>query len=44
MTRTPDESDEELLKSHWRHADFIEGPAAFLGKRAPVWNPDPDAR
>jgi E-phenylitaconyl-CoA hydratase len=34
----------ELLKSHWRHPDFIEGPAAFLGKRAPLWNPDPDAR
>lgn len=34
----------ELLKSQWRHPDFKEGPAAFLGKRAPNWDPDPDAR
>ena len=33
----------ELLKSHWRHPDFSEGPAAFAEKRAPVWNPDPNA-
>jgi enoyl-CoA hydratase/carnithine racemase len=34
----------ELLKSQWRHPDFIEGPAAFRQKREPIWNPDPDAR
>lgn len=34
----------ELLKSHWPHPDFEEGPAAFVEKRAPVWNPDPNAR
>ena len=34
----------ELLKSHWRHPDFTEGPRAFAEKRAPVWNPDPNAR
>lgn len=34
----------ELLKSQWRHPDFIEGPKAFMEKRPAVWNPDPDAR
>jgi enoyl-CoA hydratase/carnithine racemase len=34
----------ELLKSHWAHPDFSEGPASFQEKRAPVWNPDPNAR
>jgi E-phenylitaconyl-CoA hydratase len=34
----------ELLKSHWAHPDFIEGPKAFTEKRAPVWNIDPNAR
>jgi enoyl-CoA hydratase/carnithine racemase len=34
----------ELLKSQWAHPDFIEGPSAFLEKRAPIWNPDPNAR
>lgn len=34
----------ELLKSQWRHPDFIEGPKAFLEKRKPEWDPDPDAR
>lgn len=34
----------ELLKSHWAHPDFEEGPKAFAEKRAPVWNPDPNAR
>ncbi|HKX78906.1 MAG TPA: enoyl-CoA hydratase/isomerase family protein [Novosphingobium sp.] len=34
----------ELLKSHWAHPDFKEGPQAFAEKRAPVWNPDPNAR
>jgi len=33
----------DLLKSHWRHPDFTEGPRAFAEKRAPQWNPDPDA-
>ncbi|MEM9255363.1 MAG: enoyl-CoA hydratase/isomerase family protein [Pseudomonadota bacterium] len=31
-----------LLRSHWRHPDFIEGPRAFAEKREPNWNPDPD--
>jgi enoyl-CoA hydratase/carnithine racemase len=34
----------ELLKSHWSHPDFEEGPKAFAEKRAPEWNPDPNAR
>lgn len=34
----------ELLKSHWSHPDFAEGPKAFGEKRAPNWNPDPNAR
>lgn len=34
----------ELLKSHWPHPDFEEGPRAFAEKRAPRWNPDPNAR
>jgi enoyl-CoA hydratase/carnithine racemase len=34
----------ELLKSHWSHPDFAEGPQAFAEKRAPQWNPDPNAR
>jgi enoyl-CoA hydratase/carnithine racemase len=33
-----------LLRSHWTHPDFVEGPRAFGEKREPVWNPDPDAR
>ena len=33
-----------LLRSHWTHPDFEEGPKAFAGKRAPNWNPDPQAR
>jgi E-phenylitaconyl-CoA hydratase len=33
-----------LLRSHWSHPDFIEGPRAFAEKRDPVWNPDPDAK
>ncbi len=32
-----------LLKSHWTHPDFEEGPRAFAEKREPRWNPDPDA-
>ena len=34
----------ELLKSQWGHPDFVEGPKAFAEKRAPVWNPDANAR
>lgn len=34
----------ELLKSHWSHPDFEEGPKAFAEKRKPRWNPDPNAR
>jgi enoyl-CoA hydratase/carnithine racemase len=34
----------ELLKRHWRHPDFLEGPRAFAEKRSPRWNPDPHAR
>lgn len=33
-----------LLRSHWQHPDFREGPRAFGEKREPVWNPDPAAR
>jgi enoyl-CoA hydratase/carnithine racemase len=34
----------DLLRAHWSHPDFVEGPRAFAEKRAPVWNPDPEAR
>lgn len=34
----------ELLRGHWPHPDFLEGPRAFTEKREPRWNPDPDAR
>ena len=27
----------ELLKSHWSHPDFAEGPKAFVDKRTPQW-------
>jgi enoyl-CoA hydratase/carnithine racemase len=33
-----------LLRLHWGHPDFREGPRAFAEKRPPRWNPDPDAR
>lgn len=33
-----------LLKSHWSHPDFEEGPRAFSEGREPEWNPDPNAR
>jgi len=33
-----------LLRLHWGHPDFAEGPRAFAEKRAPRWNPDPNAR
>lgn len=32
-----------LVRQHWSHPDFVEGGRAFAGKRAPVWNPDPNA-
>lgn len=34
----------ELLKSHWAHPDFAEGPSAFAERRKPQWNPDANAR
>ena len=33
-----------LLRLHWSHPDFSEGPRAFVAKRDPRWNPDPNAR
>ncbi len=33
-----------LLRLHWSHPDFVEGPRAFAEKREPRWNPDPNAR
>ncbi|MBV9509431.1 MAG: enoyl-CoA hydratase/isomerase family protein [Caulobacteraceae bacterium] len=33
-----------LLRLHWGHPDFEEGPKAFGEKRAPNWNPSPNAR
>jgi (E)-benzylidenesuccinyl-CoA hydratase len=33
-----------LLRLHWAHPDFSEGPRAFAEKREPRWNPDPEAR
>jgi enoyl-CoA hydratase/carnithine racemase len=33
-----------LLRVHWGHPDFREGPRAFAERREPVWNPDPNAR
>ncbi|MFN7954187.1 MAG: enoyl-CoA hydratase/isomerase family protein [bacterium] len=32
-----------LLRLHWMHPDFTEGPAAFGEKRVARWNPDPNA-
>jgi len=32
------------LKAMWSHPDFVEGPRAFVEKRAPAWNADPKAR
>jgi enoyl-CoA hydratase/carnithine racemase len=32
-----------LIRLQWHHPDFIEGPRAFVEKRDPAWNPDPDA-
>ncbi len=33
----------ELIKEHWKHPDFKEGPRAFGEKRTPKWDPDPVA-
>ncbi len=33
-----------LLRLHWGHPDFKEGPSAFAQGRPPEWNPDPNAR
>jgi enoyl-CoA hydratase/carnithine racemase len=33
-----------LLRLHWMHPDFTEGPRAFAEKREPRWDPDPNAR
>jgi E-phenylitaconyl-CoA hydratase len=33
-----------LLRLHWAHPDFEEGPRAFAEKRAPRWDADPNAR
>jgi len=33
-----------LLRLHWQHPDFREGPRAFAQRRSPRWNPDPNAR
>jgi enoyl-CoA hydratase/carnithine racemase len=37
------ESAWQLLRLHWSHPDFQEGPRAFAEKRKPRWNPDPNA-
>ncbi len=34
----------DSLRAHWSHPDFLEGSRAFAEKRAPRWNPDPNAR
>jgi enoyl-CoA hydratase/carnithine racemase len=34
----------ELLKAHWQHPDFEEGPNAFAEKREATWDPSPTAR
>ena len=33
-----------LLRVHWGHPDFHEGPRAFGEGREPEWDPDPNAR
>ncbi len=38
------ESAWALLRLHWAHPDFVEGPRAFAEKREPRWNPDPRPR
>lgn len=32
-----------LIRLQWSHPDFVEGPRAFVEKREPQWNADPDA-
>lgn len=32
-----------MIRLHWSHPDFIEGPRAFAEGREPVWDPNPDA-
>ncbi|MBV1688888.1 enoyl-CoA hydratase/isomerase family protein [Novosphingobium sp. G106] len=34
----------QFVKQQWNHPDFDEGPRAFMEKRQPEWNPDPNAR
>jgi enoyl-CoA hydratase/carnithine racemase len=34
----------DLLREHWSHPDFLEGPRAFAERRTPRWNPDPAAQ
>ncbi|NLR73451.1 enoyl-CoA hydratase/isomerase family protein [Novosphingobium sp. ERN07] len=34
----------QLLRLHWGHPDFDEGPRSFRERRKPAWNPDPNAR
>ncbi|WP_448661594.1 enoyl-CoA hydratase/isomerase family protein [Sphingomonas sp. CJ20] len=38
------ESGWQLLRLHWSHPDFAEGPDSFRDKRPPAWNPDRNAR
>lgn len=33
-----------LLRLHWGHPDFAEGPRAFAEQRDPIWDPNPNAR
>ena len=33
-----------LLRLHWGHPDFEEGPRAFMERREPRWDPNPNAR
>jgi enoyl-CoA hydratase/carnithine racemase len=37
------ESAWSLLRLHWGHPDFTEGPRAFAERREPRWDPDPNA-
>ena len=34
----------DLVRAHWSHPDFVEGPRAFAERRKPRWNADPKAR
>ena len=33
-----------LVRLHWGHPDFLEGPRAFGEQREPRWDPDPNSR